>query len=422
MNNIKKRTWFTLVELIVVVTILAVLATIGFVSYSSYLVWVRDTNRYAQLVSIHDGLQLYSTRSDLPRPDDGVDVKVESQPIAIQWKAWANVLETIDFSKWWIDPKDGNYFSYYLLNNWRDFQLMAYLEGAPESIWLTSSIVTNSYAVNYEDRTPIVIWRKLWILVSDTTNWPIEDDPSVSWNWEIDITNSNASTIGVTAILSDDEFAEDWELITLSPNSSCKRIKQLKWGSPSWKYTINPTGTNEIEVFCEMETDGGWWTFIMFFDWDTTPSTSMPKYFEWPVWNYSTQRANTWSPYSILDLADLYDTEMMITAEFIDPIEAYKEKKLIFYKHPVVNTGFTTWPLPCATMGYDYSWRLSMSWDYINTPTSTSTCWTTYWYPKIGTSSTNDWFIWLSTSQWTTIWYSMGWSLEHWLDSWWYVR
>jgi len=45
---------FTLVELIVVVTILAILATIGFVSYSSYLTGVRDTNRLAQLVSIHD--------------------------------------------------------------------------------------------------------------------------------------------------------------------------------------------------------------------------------------------------------------------------------------------------------------------------------------------------------------------------------
>jgi prepilin-type N-terminal cleavage/methylation domain-containing protein len=48
------RKAFTLVELIVVVTILAILATIGFVSYSSYLTGVRDTNRLAQLVSIHD--------------------------------------------------------------------------------------------------------------------------------------------------------------------------------------------------------------------------------------------------------------------------------------------------------------------------------------------------------------------------------
>jgi len=69
-----KHLAFTLVELIVVVTILAILATIGFVSYSSYLTGVRDTNRLAQLVSIHDGLELYRTKKDLPLPDESVDV------------------------------------------------------------------------------------------------------------------------------------------------------------------------------------------------------------------------------------------------------------------------------------------------------------------------------------------------------------
>jgi prepilin-type N-terminal cleavage/methylation domain-containing protein len=54
MHYKKQNKAFTLVELIVVVTILAILATIGFVSYSSYLTGVRDTNRLAQLVSIHD--------------------------------------------------------------------------------------------------------------------------------------------------------------------------------------------------------------------------------------------------------------------------------------------------------------------------------------------------------------------------------
>ena len=72
---------FTLVELIVVVTILAILATIGFVSYSSYLTGVRDTNRLAQLVSVHDGLELYRTKNDLPLPDDNIEVKVNVQTV-----------------------------------------------------------------------------------------------------------------------------------------------------------------------------------------------------------------------------------------------------------------------------------------------------------------------------------------------------
>jgi prepilin-type N-terminal cleavage/methylation domain-containing protein len=105
---------FTLVELIVVVTILAILATIGFVSYSSYLTWVRDTNRLAQLVSIHDWLELYRTRNDLPLPDESIDVIIWVETIAYQWYAGSNTLETIDFTKGWLDPRDKSYFSYYL--------------------------------------------------------------------------------------------------------------------------------------------------------------------------------------------------------------------------------------------------------------------------------------------------------------------
>ncbi len=66
---------FTLVELIVVVTILAILWAIWFVSYNWYLSWVRDTNRTSQLTSLHDGLELYRTRKDLPDPDLKVEIK-----------------------------------------------------------------------------------------------------------------------------------------------------------------------------------------------------------------------------------------------------------------------------------------------------------------------------------------------------------
>ena len=127
-NNSSPNLAFTLVELIVVVTILAILATIWFVSYSSYLTWVRDTNRLSQLVSIHDWLELYRTKKDLPIPDDNIRVEVNSNLIAYQWTVWTNTLETIDFTKWWKDPKDNTYFSYYLTQDRKYFQLLAFLE------------------------------------------------------------------------------------------------------------------------------------------------------------------------------------------------------------------------------------------------------------------------------------------------------
>jgi prepilin-type N-terminal cleavage/methylation domain-containing protein len=161
---------FTLVELIVVVTILAILATIWFVSYSSYLTWVRDTNRIAQLTSISDGLNLYSTKNDLPIPDDNVEVSVSWSLIAYQGIAWANTLETIDFSKWGKDPKDGIYYSYYLTKDRKYFQLLAFLE---ESESITSWIISSTHAVDYTDRIPTVAGKKLGIL-TDNTNTPLE--------------------------------------------------------------------------------------------------------------------------------------------------------------------------------------------------------------------------------------------------------
>ena len=123
---------FTLVELIVVITILAVLSAIWFVAFSWYLAWTRDTNRISQLKSISDWLELYWTKHDLPIPEDKVDIKVwtwtNEKTIAYQWYAWKNILETIEYSSEWVDPKDWTYFSYYLTKDKKYYQLMAFLE------------------------------------------------------------------------------------------------------------------------------------------------------------------------------------------------------------------------------------------------------------------------------------------------------
>jgi hypothetical protein len=50
-------------------------------------------------VSIHDGLELYRTRNDLPLPDENVEVIIGFDPIAYQGYAGSNTLETIDFTK-----------------------------------------------------------------------------------------------------------------------------------------------------------------------------------------------------------------------------------------------------------------------------------------------------------------------------------
>ena len=259
---------FTLVELIVVVTILAILATIGFVSYSSYLTWVRDTNRLAQLVSISDGLELYRTTKDLPLPDDSVEVSINGSLIAYQGTAWSNTLETIDFTKGWVDPRDGTYFSYYLTKDRKHYQLLWFLE---EEASITSqntnilptqlrgiegelSLVQETQAVSYDNRIPTVYGRKLWILTDDQ-NTPVEQ----AWA-DLDIT---AATTWYIAHMTDTETLSWSSLQSINPKASCKRIKQLRWWSSDWVYEINPTWVEdaEFDVYCDMTTD--WWGWAL---------------------------------------------------------------------------------------------------------------------------------------------------------------
>lgn len=257
MNFIKKHSHseckaFTLVELIVVVTILAILATIWFVSYSSYLTWVRDTNRLAQLVSIHDGLNLYSTKNDLPIPDDNVWVVIGTETIAYQWYAGSNTLESIDFTKWWKDPKDDVYFTYYLTKDRKYFQLMAFLE---EEWSATTNFGSQAFAADYSSRVSTVFWKKLWVL-TNLANTPIQEINSLTTAWNLNVTDS---TIGYIAHLTDDIKLWDNELTAINPTESCNRIRQIKWSSPSWTYTLKPSWSPEIDVYCDMSSGDWWW-------------------------------------------------------------------------------------------------------------------------------------------------------------------
>ena len=207
MFHIKNKA-FTLVELIVVVTILAILATIGFVSYSSYLIWVRDTNRQTQLVSIHDWLELYRTKNDLPLPDDNVAINIWSNTIWYQWYAGSNTLQTIEFTQGWKDPRDNLYFTYFLSSDRKYFQLLTFLE---EDESLSVNLVNDSYALDYSTRVPSVYGDKLGIL-TDSSNKPIQEVVSE----EIDI---STTADDYTLHLTDGEYlTASWSNLSVLKN------------------------------------------------------------------------------------------------------------------------------------------------------------------------------------------------------------
>ena len=190
-TSIKQALGFTLVELIVVITIVAILSTVGFVSYSWYLTGARDSNRISQMIKLSDSLQVYSATKTLPLPDDYVEVHASWTLIAYQWDAWVDVLETIDFTNGWKDPKNDDYFTYYLTKDRKSLQLMAMMEEEGSVAYnqdrngntslnslLTGEMrlpgIQETFATDYTDRYPKVYWRKLWILTQTSTNTPIQ--------------------------------------------------------------------------------------------------------------------------------------------------------------------------------------------------------------------------------------------------------
>ena len=139
---------FTLVELIVVVTILAILSTIWFVAYNDYLWWTRDTNRISQIKSISDAIQLYNTHNLIPVPDNNVEIRLWTKIIWYQWYAWENILESIEYTWEWLDPKDNNFFTFNITSNRKYFSILSLLEDDWKTKWnitMGSWLFANNY-------------------------------------------------------------------------------------------------------------------------------------------------------------------------------------------------------------------------------------------------------------------------------------
>lgn len=253
---------FTLVELIVVVTILAVLSTVWFVAFSGYLEGVRDTNRISQLKNINDGLTLYLAHSPLPMPDDKIEVVMqwanpEAKLIGYQWYAWENILSKIEYSAEWMDPKDGQLFTYAITKERKTFALMTFLEEENGLEWLV--MWEKAYA-SYENRIPFVDGRKVGILL-DELNTPVQENTNIQSQWFIDILDVGTEVFQM--YLSNSEiYSWSWSALrSMSTRYDCKRLKNMKGSLPSGLYYIDPDGDGtSTQVYCDMDTDWGGWT------------------------------------------------------------------------------------------------------------------------------------------------------------------
>ncbi len=377
---------FTLVELIVVITIIGILSTIWFVSYSGYLTGTRDSNRISQIVKLTDSLQIYSARKKLPLPDGYIKITASWTLVGYQWYAWVDVLETIDYTNGWKDPKDGTYYTYYLTSDRSSVQLLTHVE---EKSSVTYSPLTQTYAVDYSDRYVKVYGKKIWVLTQETTNTPAQEVSGVT---SVDIVTENTNSY-VAHLSATETMTWTGEALKESiTNANCKRIKQMwKW---VWngKYIINPSGAGNISVYCEMDTAGGGWTLV----WRSSASST------WNIWwGTSAGSINTDSAhYSLWSrTSDISFSEIMVGR--------YSTKKNIDYavKFTVNSSDLDTG----SSATFATSWCTLMVDSWLTTAEKTWNHCTpfTYWWDANNTTN----FFFRNTATASATWWLLPWSI-----------
>lgn len=255
MFNTQKKWAFTLVELIVVITILAILATIAFVSFIWYQTSARESTRLSDMKLIEKKLSFYQIENNnYPLPDNYVTITASGTTVWYQGEVGTWVLISLNQS-WDIkDPLDDTRYSYTILQDRTNYQMLAFMEDDDS---LRTSVISPTYA-NTPPRYPMTFGNKIGMLL-DSENMPVQD---TLWGGSIDLTQTAS---WYTAYLSDSETFS-WsgsELRQIVPRTSCRRLHDLGEAGINWYYTINPIEWEAVEVYCDFTSDPEWWVLTM---------------------------------------------------------------------------------------------------------------------------------------------------------------
>jgi hypothetical protein len=139
---------------------------------------------------------------------------------------------------------------------------------------------------------------------------------------------------------------------------SCRELLLQRPGSASGTYTIDPDGAGTgapVQVYCDMDTDGGGWTFFAHVNQDYQAGLL----FEVDLGTYDPARGDGNASYgrggSVYQ--HLGATEIMVTIDFVDTLTARNGDRFVVYQFAPGAPAFSTGPVPSLAPGALFKYR-----------------------------------------------------------------
>lgn len=177
LHKLKRKKWFTLVELIIVITILAILATLAFVSFQWYFKTSRDSVKVTTLRQYEKWLQNYQVKTwNYPDPENAIDIV----GVSYQWYVKDNLKKVLS-----IRSNDAiTNYHYSVTKNKLKYELWVYLEERNMTLFW---FISKTYAASdYLKQYFYVLWDNVWILLDKVTWTPVQE----IYTWSLDLTTN----------------------------------------------------------------------------------------------------------------------------------------------------------------------------------------------------------------------------------------
>lgn len=176
---IRKKSAFTLIELIIVITILAIVSTLAFLWMQNYIQDAKNTKIVTELQNAQEWFSVYQIQhGNLPLPEDAITISSYGFLLWYQWSLWDMVAKEIKLSSTPTIQWKNTYFVYNTDVQRNFFQIGWFLSNR-------SNYFSQTHADGEDKSTFYTLWNQLGILFTQT--WgslsPLSHLKSESFTW-----------------------------------------------------------------------------------------------------------------------------------------------------------------------------------------------------------------------------------------------